>query len=335
MARPVARYAFTLIELLVVIAIIAILIGLLLPAVQKVREAAARVKCQNNLKQMGLGLHAYQNANGAFPPGSNRSGNYGFGNWRYHILPYIEQQAAFDTPTANVNWRTNFYAGNSAFPANLTSWASFQLPLFICPSSALKPKVTGTQCDSVLGCIDSQSHMYVGIMGANPDPAGRSGDDVRYTGAADYGPIYNTGTLIGGGAKVKMESCLDGTSNVVVIGDQAGNAWFTTRTDTMSGWSCGHRCQYTVEEMNTYAPGYHYDAFRTGLTVITGSPNPISPPDKGLYSTQSQVPLTAPHPGGVNVVVGDGSVRSLSNGTDALVCRQLAVRDDGTVINEP
>src|SRR5262245_25683178 len=135
-SRP--RFGFTLIELLVVIAIIAILIGLLLPAVQKVREAAARIKCANNLKQIGLALHNYENINGRFPPGyrdtrPDMQAGPGWG-WSTFILPFVEQTALH----SQIDPDRTLLGGGVDIPTP-TPQTLTQLSVFRCPSDPGPP----------------------------------------------------------------------------------------------------------------------------------------------------------------------------------------------------
>jgi len=319
---------------LVVIAIIGILIALLLPAVQAAREAARRSECTNHLKQIGLALHNHHDAYGAFPMGSGTppgcNSRYGFSNWKYSILAYMEQTGILATSVAGIDWRT----ATTTPTANTRTWEAFRVPAYHCPSSTLKWTVTSSQCGAA-GCLESESQDYVGIMGANPDPAGRTEPAVRTT-QSSYGWVYNTGMLVGAETK-GFRDCTDGSSNCMVVGEQSGNQRNTIRTDCMSGWSCGHNCDLSVAKINQTCPAQDPAScsiypIRTGLTVIVGSPNPVSAPVYGGGSTGLQVPLSSSHPGGCLMLLTDGSARFLSDVTDAEICRRLAVRDDAQVI---
>ncbi len=181
--------AFTLIELLVVIAIIAILIGLLLPAVQKVREAAARNSCQNNLKQIGVALHMYHDGYDVFPSGYYASGTFEYTGWQLQLLPYLEQTSMWQQSLAFLTADTGD-TDSTSYPA-----VGYVMSIYTCPSN-MRPSL----CP--YGGVNYALASYMGV-----------------TGTSSNNPLSSDGVLYSG-SQVKITDITDGTSNTAVVGER-------------------------------------------------------------------------------------------------------------------
>jgi prepilin-type N-terminal cleavage/methylation domain-containing protein len=312
--RPRAA-AFTLIELLVVIAIIAVLIGLLLPAVQKVREAAARIKCQNNLKQMCIGLHNHASALGYLPPAyKSPTPSYqpGWG-WGTFVLPFVEQEPLYKEmglPSAvfGVLPPATSPIPISVAPTQVRNRLS-QTPLsiFRCPSD------TGPELNPAR--VNHAMSNYRAIMGPN---------------GADINPQYgfaivnqDLGGLMFQNSSVRIEHITDGTSNTLAVGE----------------------CMWDGRPLGTAGDVQKRAAIWVGMTGLRPAPGStanslwISDVMWWMDHTAATVNGTAPqafssrHAGGVFFGFGDGSVRFFRNGGNPDVLRWLAGRKDGRITN--
>jgi prepilin-type N-terminal cleavage/methylation domain-containing protein/prepilin-type processing-associated H-X9-DG protein len=317
------RRGFTLIELLVVIAIIAILMGLLLPAVQKIRETAARMYCANNLKQIGVGLHNYHDANNWFPPGyvdgnadpnSTPDNDVGPGwGWAAFLLPYVEQGNVYNQINFNVPVGTGVNAQVSQLPLTIYQCPAdpYQQALPVYDSNFTNP-IAVVAHGNYVGC-NGWEECFNGA-GGNPQPGpGADGLGGAY-GRAGAGLFYRN-------SRNNMGSVTDGLSNTIVVGERSGNHSPTTWTGAVAGGRCPawmatqpFTVPYTPPAQAAVGPnGSAYDNadFGEALVLAHGNATHVPSADNPIYDPD--VFYSAHTPRGANFLFGDGSVHFLSS----------------------
>jgi prepilin-type N-terminal cleavage/methylation domain-containing protein/prepilin-type processing-associated H-X9-DG protein len=335
------RRGFTLIELLVVIAIMAILMGLLLPAVQKVRETAARMSCANNLKQIGLGLHGYHDANNVFPPGyidgntdpnSTPDNDLGPGwGWASFLLPHLEQ--------GNVYNQINFSQG-VGFGSN-SAISQQPLAIFQCPSDPYQ-QAFPVYDSNFTNPIATVAHgNYVGcngwqecFNGAGGNPQAGSGADGLSGGfgQAGVGLFYRN-------SRTTMASVTDGLSNTIVVGERSGNHSPTTWTGAVAGGRCPawmatqpFTVPYTPPAQAPIGPnGSAYDNadFGEALVLAHGNATHVPSADNPIYDPDVFYSMHTPQ--GANFLFGDGSVHFLSSSINPYTFQYLCTIAGGEV----
>jgi prepilin-type N-terminal cleavage/methylation domain-containing protein len=326
--------AFTLIELLVVIAIIGVLIGLLLPAVQKVREAANRIKCSNNLKQIGLATHAYENTFETLPPlwtcNFTPWPNRDFASGFYFLLPYIEQQALYNSGASATNSdqansgyiHYSSYQGGAGGPAVATAI----IPTYICPADTTDP---GLHTDPSTGTTYAPGNYAGNVMVYDPSLP-----------------------------KSLLKAMPDGTSNTIMLGHrlQICDGTNLGNNPVTTDWAAEPRDTGTIH----VEPGFGYANYYAanpgsispncngtsaanvntvnGFGVTNSGPNftssssslpfQLAPPQGGCLWDA----LVSPHTGAMIVGLGDGSVRNVSASVTSTTWKNACTPNDGAVL---
>ena len=360
-----SKRGFTLVELLVVIAIIGILVGLLLPAVQSVREAARRATCQNNIRQLMLASINYDSAHQRYPAGTSPSVVQGTGgtavasSFIVQILPFMDQEPLQNNITqefTNNGGPLNAFGGSPLLPGSSGATpADVLLPILVCQSASQTDggdDLTGGQFGS----------HYVGISGsAVTDIDGDGCDDARvFAGSAGgigcdgmFSPFSRLRILIAGSGvtgfatgagpgsgfqgyrnnrSVSSSDVGDGLSNTFAISEFSGGenrASMPPFTPARGAWAVGSTGTFNPNGAGFFVPGITYQtksiAFRINSKIAA---------NYDVLTNLNQAPLNSAHPGGINTARGDGSVSFIDDTLDVCLLQFLSGVDDGRVVSE-
>jgi len=311
--RPFPRRSgFTLVELLVVIAIIGVLVALLLPAVQAAREAARRMQCTNNMKQLALALHNHHDTNLIFPAALDEIPNPAGGTWNHswvpRILPYIEQQALLQQYRFDQAW--DAAAGNDKAGGPIKQ----NIPGFLCPSA---PGKNHRQQAQSRACFDypatTERNFPNAFLSASQSSAVATSDPF-YIGVLGHNKVVNGTAAL---ARRRFADITDGTSNTILLAECAGrNQWF-----------------FMGKRQPTNAAAGPWAAPNSRIQIGGCDPNNINNAtgpkaincrnDKEIYSF---------HPSGANLALADGSVRHVGNSLSLDIAVALLTRERGETI---
>jgi prepilin-type N-terminal cleavage/methylation domain-containing protein/prepilin-type processing-associated H-X9-DG protein len=352
------RRGFTLIELLVVIAIIAVLIALLLPAVQAAREAARRMQCVNNLKQIGLGMHNYHSVNDSFPPGAFlarnadlTTRNNGDFSAQFRMLGFMEQQALYNAG----NFNLACYNDNYGDVANSTVTKT-RLALFLCPSCPPPSwNLTGAGYTAV-----APGNTYFASLGST----------IEFAGNQTKGPPNGMFQYNANGGSIGVRDVTDGTSNTIAFGEWkigSGNlAVFTPSTDIVfigtyppgvarntpqmsmplggvpfQQWivQCASALKTATRQAKTVSRGQDWAvgimSFSLGTVVLSPNSKYPSCSTNGVNTVEDpgMMNMSSYHPGGANILMADGSVKFLKDSTNMQTVWALGSRAQGEILS--
>jgi prepilin-type processing-associated H-X9-DG protein len=317
-----------LIELLVVIAIIAILIGLLLPAVQKIREAANRMKCSNNLKQIGLALHNYHDVNGLFPPGGeygvNRNDDWGSdqGSWAVWTLPFVEQDNLYRRISPRISVYNSVGGGIGGVPMG-----ERRVNVLRCPSDdwPINDPVISNYVGSLGPQCSTGGLSYEPNQGwCQPENSGLGGgfNNMGYRWSPDHGNTRTAADIRGMfnrlGAEINMASVSDGLSNTIMIGEH-----LPKMSDHLQGgwWH--------------FNGGMAHNSTIVPINARSDGTDPNDPIRSAPRNWNVSFGFKSRHSGGANFLFGDGAVRFLRESIDHRTYQLLGCRNDGMPVSPP